>query len=263
MSGQSEVQTGSRKVRATHVAPQAGQADRVAVLVGQREGGAGRFRALGVPSSASVRIGSAFWLTAAIAIGAVPMSDDGQGSEGGEGAGDVRRRGAVPPAGRRPAVPAVAGHRHLGRDRAPGSWPTYARDEQEGHRQHGVGVGARAAEEAQVLDEHPVGQAEHDQGDRPTRTKRRRPLKSRSADGDEGDDDEQVHRPAVRGVERAERGEPRREDMGLGGLRHGRTIAESGAAPPLPEPPTRPGLEDGHADEEHATQGEHDTAETG
>ena len=54
------------------MAPEAGQADGLAPLVGEREVGAGSSSVLGLPLSASVRMGSAFPLTAAVAIGPAP-----------------------------------------------------------------------------------------------------------------------------------------------------------------------------------------------
>ena len=57
--------------------------------------------------------------------------------------------------GRPPAAAAAAAARLAGASaEVPGG-------EQQDQRDHGVRVGAEAAEEAQVLDEHPVGEAEH------------------------------------------------------------------------------------------------------
>ena len=53
---------------------QLAEADRLAVLVRESEGGAGVSTAFGVPSSASVKIGSALRFTEAVAIGAAPTS---------------------------------------------------------------------------------------------------------------------------------------------------------------------------------------------
>ena len=129
--------------------------------------------------------------------------------------------------------------------------------EDERHRDHAVRVGADAAEEAEVLDEHPVGEAENDPGDdgdadhcRPT--------------AQEGDPDQPRGRsrgrgsPPSRGRRRRRRSSPPRRRGGAAGA-----SAPSAAPLPvsvpgagavvelaLPEAAPRPGLQHGHAHEE-------------
>ena len=151
---------------------------------------------MGVPSSASLRIGSAFLLMAAIAIGAVPMATTARAAraarERATYAGVARSHQRVD--GHRAGC---AGHRRLGVHGHPEAGHVPSR-EQEEHRQHRIGVGTRAAEESQVLDEHPVGHTEDSQGDEAHEDETPTPAQEQSADGEEREDDEQVHFPAVR-----------------------------------------------------------------
>ena len=211
----------------------AGQADRLAVLVGQREGRCGRVDALGVPSSASVRIGSALRFTEAVAIGAAPTSTMASAATRSRPSGGDSPASAWshhPPgaavradSARRPPRPAPAGAGAASSATWPGNREAddgqIAAHEEERHGKHGVGVGADAAEEAEVLDEHPVGEAEPTNATRPpapdgavpvTAVPRWRRARARR----------QVHPPSVGLVERGERPHPRREEVRLGRLRH-------------------------------------------
>ena len=74
MIGQSEVQTGSRKVSTT-VRPVSEARETEWPLESVRvKGGAGASTKVGGPSAASIRIGSALGLVAATAMGAAPTS---------------------------------------------------------------------------------------------------------------------------------------------------------------------------------------------
>ena len=129
-------------------------------------------------------------------------------------------------------------------------------DGDERHRDHAVGVGAQAAEEAEVLDQYPVGQAQHGEADehRPDQP-RLAGQENRAGDGERGDG-EQVDREAVRLVESGERGDPGGQDMRLRCWRHRRGHSRQGARlavrGALPESAARPRLQDRHADQEQA-----------
>ena len=72
-----------------------------------------------------------------------------------------------------------------GRALATGGKPDHghvAPDEQQDHREHGVGVGAKTAEEPEVLDENPVGQAEHDERSESTQDEARPSAEEERAD---------------------------------------------------------------------------------
>ena len=225
--------------------------------------------ALGVPSSASVRMGSACRLTAAIAIGAVPTSTMAKAATTAAERSAKDQARPVPP--RRSADrPAAAAGRPAARTGGPvlrsppgpGPWP--------GTRRRTT---APSAAWSSGRCRRPRGSPGPRRGPsrpgtarrgRPVRRGRvaRRPLSSSAPMTARATHDEEVDRPAVGRVERAECAHPRREEAGLGRLRHGLDHAGQGAAAALPEAPARPGLEHRHADQEEAAHGEDRATET-
>ncbi len=150
-----------------------------------------------------------------------------------------------------------AGHGHV----APG--------EDQGHRDHGVGIGAQPAEEAEVLDEDPGGQAEDRPDDHADPDHTEVAAQEGRAHPDQQDHDDEVDQPPVPGLERAEGPDPRCEDRRLGHLGHLADHGGEGArggrgvGPPGPGAPTGPGLQDAHADEERAHAPQEALAEAG
>ena len=133
----------------------------------------------GVPSIAWATIGSAFGSVEATAIGAAPTraipiaaraARERKAYDGLAVNRSHRRAGRL---GGRDRHRCIRGDRHPRHREVAGG-------EDERHRDHAVGVRADPAEEAEVLDEHPVGEAENDAGDdghadhgRPARSRRR------------------------------------------------------------------------------------------
>ena len=168
ISGQSVVHTGSRKVSSTTLPRRLARRHRPAVLVGELEGLAGKFSGAVDPSIASARIGSAIGLAWAAAIGAAPRMISPSAP-----AAATDRMLAVA-TDRRTRRPAGSASRQPGRRRAGPAAGRFRRARagtraraqvpaggQQRERDHAVGVGAQAAEEADVLDQHPVRQAQH------------------------------------------------------------------------------------------------------
>ena len=164
----------------------------------------------------------------------------------------------------KPVRPGHGGHGGRGRPR--GRWRAgqgeVAGGGEQRHRDHAVGVGAQPAEQPDVLDQHPVGQAQHAEGDDARAgSGRGRAGQEHRADHGERRDGEQVDGESVRLVERGERVDPGGQDMRLRGGSHrlghpgqGAWLAVHGS---LPEPPPRPRLQDRHAYQEQprAAQG--------
>ena len=136
---------------------------------------------------------------------------------------------------------------------------------QQHHRDHAVRVGAQAAEEPEVLDQHPVGQAQHGEPDQDRADQPRPAGQERRAGNGERDHHEQVDREPVRLVEGGEGVDPGGQEPGLRGLGHGAGHAGQRAGlavrDALPEPPPRPGLQDRHAEQERARAGRQQTPE--
>jgi len=88
---------------------------------------------------------------------------------------------------------------------------------QQDERDHAVGVGAEPAEESQVLDQDPVGQAQHGEPGQCGADQPRPAADERDGDHSERDHHEQVHREAVRLVESGEGGHPPGQEAGSGG----------------------------------------------
>ena len=163
------------------VAAQAGQGDRMPVLVDQVE-----------VRGAAADVGR--WSVDALGHDRIRLPVDRGGrhrdrthEDGEEGPGRQRQPAGVPRVDRGPPGSGGGGGGggghgvgRLGRDLHAGGRPHHgqvaAGDEQQ-ERRHGVGVGADAPEKAEVLDEDPVGQAEHDQHHHRGEHPRRRPDK--------------------------------------------------------------------------------------
>ena len=126
---------------------------------------AGKFSGAVDPAMASARIGSAFGLAWAAAIGAAPRMISPSAPAAATDrmlavATDWRTDGRpdpLPPALPQPAA-RVTGS-------AAGAGGLHQREVathgQQGEGEHAVGVGTQAAEEPEVLDQHPVRQAQH------------------------------------------------------------------------------------------------------
>ena len=169
--------------------------------------------------------------------------------------------GSLPPRRRRAGASAGSlrhsyGNRHSHHGHVSG-------DEDESHRQHGVGIGAHPTEEAQILHEDPVSQAERHKRDQADEGESGATAQQQSADGGQDDDGEEVDRPPVGGDEGLEGRDPRGEEARLRRLGHCADHAGQRPAVALPEPSSRPRLQHGHPDQEHPAQCEHDAAQTG
>ena len=92
--------------------------------------------------------------------------------------------------------------------------------EDECHGNHAVRIGTHAAKEPEVLNEHPVSEAEHDPSDYSDPSEPSPAGHEQQPDGPEAYDQEQVDRPAVRRIESGETAQPGREEPRLGGLGH-------------------------------------------
>ena len=139
-----------------------------------------------------------------------------------------------------------------------------AADDHKCHRDHAVRIRADPAEEANVLDQHPVREAERDHGHDGGPEQPGLPAQQCRTDRGEHDHDEQVDREPMRRDERAETGHQGRQDVRLRCLRHVPDHAGEAARLPmeraLPETAARPCLQDRHPDEEQADGREDDPA---
>ena len=133
-----------------------------------------------------------------------------------EGVGGGRRRShaSLPPAGER----ARSARRPSARARHPGHGQV-AGHEDKRHGDHRVWIRAHATEEAEVLDEDPVGQAEHAPRRGPPSEDLGLPVRNARPIAAEDDDDEQVDAPAVCRVEGPESA-PTTRGIRLWGLGH-------------------------------------------
>ncbi len=138
-------------------------------------------------------------------------------------------------------------------------------DEDQGHGQHGVRVSALAPEEPQVLDQHPIGQAQHHQGEQPDedeagggRSPARTPMPARATT-----EKRLTAQPWAASKEPKEPSHDER-NWGCGVWAIVWTIPSAcRRAPPLPEPPAGPGLQDSHAHQEDTADREDDAAQAG
>ena len=231
---------------------------------------------LGVPSVASVTMGSALGLVAARAIGAAPDQHDAHRPDGGQGPQQVRRAEPVEVAGTG-TDGCGRGRRSFGRRRGRGFGPDRQPD-------HGQVAGRRRAAAIGIIElgsvptppkkprswtKHPVGQAQHGTGDDADAQESDPPAHETGADADQGHHHHEVDRPPVSGVERCEGPQPRGQERRLGDLAH---LGDHGREGPggrgqmglaRPGPPSRPGLEDAHPDEEGAHSPQEPPAELG
>ncbi len=146
------------------------------------------------------------------------------------------------------ATPPGRGSRRAG-TAEPGSRPARA-----------VGVGAEPAEDAEVLNEHPVRQAQRHYGDERRADQPRPPAQEHRAGQRERSHHDHIDRESVPGIDRAEPGHQGRQEMRLrdGGHRldHAGERAWPAVPGPLPEPAAWPGLQYRHPGQEQAYPGE-------
>ena len=230
MTGQSVVQTGSRNVSSTTFPRRlASETCRPSWLVSVKFG-AGVSSCPLVPAIASAVIGSAVLFTVANAIGAAPTMITPSAAMPAITRSGAPANASVGPAshpGRRAARGRIRslcdGDRRCVRGRPLGQ-PQGADGEQQDQRDHVVGVGAETAEEAEVLHQHPVGQAEHgraDDGDPgQPRVRARRAHAERRPRRRQRDHRDQVDREPVGLGEAAEAGDDHLEHVRLRGSRH-------------------------------------------
>ena len=215
MSGQSVVQTGSRKVSTTTWPADRASVTRRPCWSTSEKPHAGVSRGSGVPLIASVedRVGVRVRRRERHRRGADEHDDRRRSSAAATWSrygGDARGR-----ARRVDAASWRAGRRRLGGCGRAHDREVAAATSRSDDRQHRVGVGADAAEEPEVLDEHPVREAEDDADDDTDANEpaiagqqaRRRSTRSATTTT-------RLTRPAVRGVEVAEgRTQPRASDV--------------------------------------------------
>ena len=260
-SGQSVVQNRVEEGQQHHLAVQTGQRDIPAMLVGEaeRRGGGVQRGAGAVDGLRQDGVGDRAGLGGGHRRRA--QDDDADRADRSDGAdagrGQRPRRGGDP----EPVPPAGRGRRAAGRFCRLGGSPGHGEVSgggQQHHRDHAVGVGAQAAEEPEVLDQHPVRQAQHGEPDQDRADQPRSAGQECGAGDGERGHHEQVHREPVRLVEGGERVDPGGQEPGLRRLGHrvGHSGQRAGLAvrDALPEPPPRPGLQDRHADQERARQ---------
>ena len=244
MIGQSVVHTGSRKVSTTARPRSRARETRAPAWLVRANGKARKLVCSGDPFTASVR--STSGLGTRRGDRHRRRADDHDGPR-------ADRAGDLEEVDRRARRSGRRDRRRLG-----GSHGEPADAEQERRRHHRVGVGADAAEDPEVLDEHPHRGTADEPGDDADRHEPAAPREEADPDDEQPDDGREVHAPAVLGVEAREGSHGRREDGGLGDLghlaRHRRERPGSDAAGTVPRPraPTRPRLQHAHSDEQRA-----------
>ena len=274
MIGQSVVHTGSRKVISTTLPRRlASETVRPSWSVSEKPG-AGTSRLALLPAMARARIGSAVRFAAAEAIGAAPIKITTSAATAATDralavasvAPSARGRSHLHPGA--PPLPADSSattglFRHGGLLRR-GYQGQVAGREQQGHRDHAVRVGSEAAQEAEILHQHPVGQAEHDPERDRVPDQPGSPGQEDRAHRGQRDHHDQVDREAMAGDERAEAGQQGRKDVRLRGARH--RLDHPGERSGLavhrarPETAARPGLKQRHAEEEQPQAGQQQAA---
>ena len=246
MIGQSVVHTGSRKVISTTLPRRLASETGWPLWSVSWKPGAGRFIAALSPAMARARIGSAVRFAAAAAIGRGAEQDDGQRRHRPDrpDAGSRDRAAQRPrPQAAHALTPRVglgsAGYQHCERLVRRRGEREVAGEEQQDPGNHAVRVGAEPAQEAEVLDQHPVRQAEHQAEPHRVPDQPGPPGQEHRAHRRERDHHHQVHREAVARGERAEPGHQGGQDVRLRGRGHLLDHAGQGAGLPVRRCPAR------------------------